>query len=155
MSACCSGHGERRDCPVCGQRCWPVSRQTMLHQVQFPNNQHLLEDDYAFCANWNCTAGYFSISSVILKLQLRAFQPGQQAMLCYCFDITESVYCSALQDGSSESIKGFVVQQTKEDLCGCELRNPSGRCCLASFRRIEKNDMPCPPVKAGSRCCSS
>jgi len=110
----------------------------MLHQVQFPNNQSLPAGDYGFCSNKGCTTGYFSSSTVIPKTQLRAFQSGQQPMLCHCFDISESSYRAALTDGTAQGMKAFVVQQTKEKLCACEARNPSGRCCLASFRAMEK-----------------
>jgi len=110
----------------------------MLHQLQFPDNQDIAESDYAFCANRDCQVGYFSSSDTITKNRMRAFQPEQQMKLCYCFDISESVYRTALEDGTAEAIKTFVVQQTKEKLCACESRNPSGRCCLASFKQMEK-----------------
>ncbi len=138
--SCCSTTTKKRRmaCPACDQSSLPVSRQTMLHQVQFPDNQSLPEGDYGFCSNKDCTAGYFSSSIVIPKIQLRTFQSEQIAMLCHCFDISESVYRTALSNGTSKAMKAFVVQQTKEGLCACESRNPSGRCCLASFRQIEK-----------------
>jgi len=110
----------------------------MLHQVQFPDNQRLAAGDYAYCANRACTTGYFSPSTRIPKSKLRAFQPGQAAVLCHCFDISESAYRSALTNGTAAAMKAFVVQQTKEGLCACESRNPSGRCCLASFKAMEK-----------------
>ncbi len=109
----------------------------MLHQVQSPDNQHIPEDDYAFCANMDCHLGYFSASHVFPKDKLRAFQPNQTAMLCYCFDISQSDYSKALQSNESEAMKAFVVQQTKDQLCACESRNPSGRCCLVDFKRME------------------
>jgi len=110
----------------------------MLQQVQFPVNQSITENDYAFCSNRDCITGYFSASDIIPKSGLRAFQPNLDAMLCHCFDISESVYRAALANGSAEAMKAFVVQQTKDGLCACESRNPSGRCCLASFRQMEK-----------------
>jgi len=110
----------------------------MLHQVQFPDNQALAAGDYAFCSNRACMIGYFSPSTHIPKSKLRAFQPGQAAMLCHCFDISESTYRSALANASAAATKAFVVQQTKEGLCACESRNPSGRCCLANFRVMEQ-----------------
>jgi len=125
-------------CPGCSQSCLPASRQTMLHQIQFPNNQNLAEGDYAFCSNWDCTIGYFSTSTAVLKSQLRVFQSGQNVMLCHCFGISEPAYRAALAGGTAETIKAFVVQQTKNGLCACEFRNPSGRCCLSSFFKMRK-----------------
>ncbi len=139
-SSCCHSSTKKvhDTCPECEKECFPVSRQTMLHQLQFPNNQSLPEGDYLFCANQHCTVGYFSISAVIPKSQLRAFQSDRKPMLCHCFDISGPVYRAALADGTAKAIKAFVVEQTKAALCACESRNPSGRCCLADFRQMEK-----------------
>jgi len=140
MSSCCKSTTQtgRTVCPACGQHCLPVSRQTMLHQIQAPQNQQIHAADYAFCANRRCSTGYVSANEVIPKSELRAFQPGQPAMLCHCFDISEASYRTALSDGTAAAIKAFVIQQTKEKLCACESRNPSGRCCLAGFKQMAK-----------------
>jgi len=111
----------------------------MLHQVQFPDNRSMPDGDYRFCADKACTVGYFSPTTVIPKAQLRAFQAGQTAMLCHCFDISEASYRAALENGEAQAIKDFVVRQTKEHLCACEARNPSGRCCLAGFQQLGKS----------------
>ena len=141
--SCCSSNSTskkmRKDCPECGESCLSVALQTMLLHVQFPGNQHITEEDYFFCPSMQCNAGYFSSSVIIPKQQLRAFKPHQQNMLCYCFDISELQYRSALEAGTSDPIKAFVVEQTKSGTCACETRNPSGRCCLAAFKRLEKN----------------
>jgi len=111
----------------------------VLHQLQFPDNQNLAQGDYAFCANSDCLNGYFSKCNRIAKSQLRVFQSAAATMLCHCFDISETSYRAALANGSALAIKAFVIQQTKEGLCACESRNPSGRCCLADFRRLEQS----------------
>jgi len=138
--SCCHtpSKNTRMMCPECHQTCVPVSMQTMLHQVQSPDNQHIADGDYAYCANHDCPIGYFSAANSISKTSLRAFQPSQQPMLCHCFDISESAYRTALANGTAAAMKDFVIHQTKQKLCACEPRNPSGRCCLASFQKLEK-----------------
>ena len=140
LSSCCNTNLKkgRKDCPECGQSCLPVSRQTMLHQVRFPANQNLAEGDYVFCVNQGCSVAYFSTSYVIPKTDLRVFQGNQTDMLCYCFDISKATYRAALADGTAKAKKDFVVRQTKAKLCACESRNPSGRCCLVSFKQMEE-----------------
>ncbi len=111
MSCCCSSAAskkERQDCPECGKPCLPVIKQAILHQVQFPNNQSIAEGDYAFCANRGCATGYFSASTMIPKSTLRTFRTGAEAMLCYCFDISEATYRTALGDGTAQAMKAFV-----------------------------------------------
>ena len=136
--SCCAAStvASRSVCPTCGGSGVGVSRQTLLHQVPFPDNQSLADEAYAYCADPDCPTGYFFAADTIPKQRLRAFRDGR-AMLCHCFDISRESYRVALADGTAAQIKAFVVRQTKERLCACESRNPSGRCCLADFRRME------------------
>ncbi|MDQ6988677.1 MAG: hypothetical protein Q9M19_02250 [Mariprofundaceae bacterium] len=140
--SCCSANISKKvrsHCPKCDEPCLNMSSHTLLHQVQFPDNQKITQDDYAFCPNHLCHVGYFSPSHMIPKQKLRAFKESQKAMLCYCFDISEHLYQSALESGTFKPIKEFVIQQTKLASCACETRNPSGRCCLAHFKDMEKS----------------
>lgn len=138
MSCCETPSSKRQDCPECGKSCLPVKRQTMLHQVAFPDNRKIPEEDFAYCPETACGVGYFSASNIIPKLKMRAFENNSQSMLCHCFDVSQPVYQAAIESATHEAIKAFVVQQTKSGACACEARNPSGRCCLADFARLEK-----------------
>ena len=93
---------------------------------------------YYYCPSEGCSIGYFSSEFEIPKQELREFQNIQQGWLCFCFDISVAVYRSALREKNSEVIKKFVMQKTREGECACETRNPTGKCCLANFKRIEK-----------------
>ncbi len=140
--ACCNENTRKKEhikCPECREPCINVSIKTLLHQLQFPENLSLdPKQQYAYCPDPLCHAGYFSNTSVFTKKQLRAFKPETTPMLCYCFDITQPRYLKALSDDTHQPIKEFVTQQTKASLCACEIRNPSGRCCLIDFKRMEK-----------------
>lgn len=142
--SCCNktdASEKRKDCPECGDVCIGVNLTTMRHQVKFPDNHNIVEGEYSFCPNPQCGVGYFSPSNTISKDKLRAFQHksnGYETLLCSCFDISQDDYLSALKAGEHEPIKNFVIQQTKLGACACEIRNPSGRCCLANFKRLEK-----------------
>jgi hypothetical protein len=111
---------------------------TLYHQVRFPENQLIAPDNYYFCPSIQCPIAYFSIAGdIILKQQLRTFQAIQNGKLCYCFDIDAEEYLSAITTSQGESIKNFVIQRTQSGECACEIRNPSGQCCLANFKRLE------------------
>jgi hypothetical protein len=53
------------------------------------------------------------------------------------FVIVTEQYLSALRDHRAEPLKAFVMQRTQVEECACEIRNPSGQCCLANFKRLE------------------
>ncbi|MDQ7074542.1 MAG: hypothetical protein Q9O24_05180 [Gammaproteobacteria bacterium] len=138
--SCCGSKSKtvRQNCPECGQTGLSVSKQTLLHQLVAPDNRDLSDSDYFFCAESSCSLAYFSAQLFFPTSHLRAFTGSEQKRLCYCFDITATEYQSALQEGGAAKIKQFVMAQTKAGLCACEARNPSGRCCLLDFKRLEK-----------------
>ncbi len=141
MSDCCGPNTSpqtRQICPECGSTCKRVGMPTLYHQVRFPENQVIITDSYYFCPAKTCSIAYFSSAgNTIPKQYLRSYQAIQNDALCYCFGIDAAQYLSALNTLHAESIKDFVVQRTKAGECACEIRNPSGLCCLANFKRLE------------------
>ncbi|OQK16042.1 hypothetical protein AU255_13085 [Methyloprofundus sedimenti] len=144
MSDCCAKKSETTHsyaCPECHQFGKSISLKTLYHNVRFPENQQILADSYFYCANKSCAVAYFSISGKILAQYLLSSAQAQAIeadKLCYCFDISAAQYRSALKDNIAERVKNFVIEQTKTGLCACEIRNPSGQCCLAKFKQIDK-----------------
>lgn len=142
MADCCSNSSptpNAHDCPSCGASATRVGIKTVYHQVRFPENQAIHPGDYCFCPAEACTVAYFSTAGdTVLKQQLRIDGNIREGLLCYCFDITEAQYRSALQAGSAAALKHFVIEQVKAGYCACEITNPSGQCCLAKFKQLEK-----------------
>jgi Zinc binding domain len=142
MSDCCGNISTKASvgpCPQCGMACKNVEQRTLYHQVRFPENQGIVSDSYYFCPSKDCDTAYFSsIGNSIPKQQLTTHQDIQDDKLCYCFDIDKADYLSALSTDKSEAIKNFVILRTKSGECACELRNPSGQCCLAKFKQLQK-----------------
>ncbi|WNB75935.1 MULTISPECIES: putative iron-sulfur cluster-binding metallochaperone [Methylomonas] len=141
MSDCCCQNTSTKTkqiCSECGSTCKSVGMSTLYHQVRFPENQSIITDSYYFCPAKTCPVGYFSsAANIIPKQHLRSYQAIQNDELCYCFDIDAEQYLSALKVQRAEPIKDFVMQRTKAGECACEIRNPSGQCCLANFKRLE------------------
>lgn len=138
MSDCCSSTNDtkkpvnRHICPNCSLENKPVSTSTILQHILNPWEWEFEEQQYYFCDNPECDVVYFSQdNSVIRKPELRT-QVGiktksKDALLCYCYGI------SYRQVEEIPKLKQFVIAKTKSQLCACEIRNPSGRCCLKDF----------------------
>ena len=141
MTDCCYPNTfakTKQICTKCGSTCKSVGMPTLYHQVRFPENQSLTTESYYFCSAKTCSVGYFSSAgNIIPKQHLRNYPAIQNDALCYCFDIDASQYLSAIKAHRAELIKEFVMQRTKASECACEIRNPSGQCCLANFKRLE------------------
>ncbi len=141
MTDCCAHSACDRTPPktaVCsrnGRRYTGVALRTVLHHVRQPWARALTEQAYYFCDDPDCDVVYFGDDqSLLMRADLR-HAVGQKSIspdktLCYCFDIDTS---SLLTREEQVRARAFVIEQTRNANCDCEIRNPSGRCCLKNF----------------------
>ena len=125
-------------CPSCGAAAKPVARITLMHQVVAPLNQKLPSDAFFFCSGAACKAVYFSEGGVVIDSSQVRWAVGQKStdadrMICYCFGVTHSGVMEEIEQTGCSCSKTFVVEQTRLKNCACEIRNPSGKCCLREF----------------------
>ena len=138
MTNCCTTNNRlppRATCPVNGQMYPQVSRRAVLHQIRQPWRRDLTAKQFYFCDDPNCEVVYFGDNhQVFLQHDMRQ-TVGQKSTafnkpVCYCFDIR----LTDLQtDNDHIRLKSFVTEQTRSSTCDCEIRNPSGKCCLRDF----------------------
>lgn len=145
MGNCCSSNKDKSSlvnqvvmCPSCHARAKGVGLTTLLHQVKAPLNQSLSDQAYFFCAQVDCETVYFTLNGLRFNREQICGSVGQKSLdpertLCYCFDITAAMVSDEIRLEGNSSSKAFVVEQTKLKNCACDLRNPSGRCCLKEF----------------------
>ncbi len=138
MSSCCSSNSNecssprKRLCPANQRAGVQVERATVLHHLKRPWAQQLPEQQYYFCDDAQCDVVYFGEDDSVITLDAVRTAVGQksqdnQRTLCYCYGITAEDY------QREPECKTFVIAQTKDGVCACETRNPSGRCCLKDF----------------------
>jgi len=143
MSDCCSttenktAHPKKHCCPKNGIEYTEVSAKTISHHIK----QAWLWNDkglrYFFCSDPDCDIVYFGDDgSVISKTQLRTTvgvkEKSNDTPACYCFGVSKA---DAI---NNPSIRAYVMSQTKQAQCSCDVSNPSGRCCLKDFPRTGK-----------------
>ncbi len=139
MTSCCTTQTSKANCLKCLGTSQSVWKETLLHNVMFPLNMTIEEEQYYYCADIDCKVGYFTQEGYIInKKDIQTYNQIKEGWLCYCFGISASIYKAKLMGGDAKPIKSFVIQQTKQGTCACEIRNPSGKCCLANFKRLEK-----------------
>ena len=140
QNSCCDRPAQKSSCPACGENCTSVSMKTLLHQVQFPLNTQLPSEPFYFCHNPQCGTGYFSESGLVInQTQLVEREKIQQQWLCYCFDISRKRYLEDMVSGEDAETLAFVKEKTESGDCACEVKNPSGKCCLAEFKKVAAN----------------
>jgi hypothetical protein len=70
----------------------------------------------------------------VTALRLRPTWKGGD-VLCFCFDHRERELVSAVAAGDGHRVGASIEARVKAGDCACELRNPTGRCCLPEVRR--------------------
>ncbi len=135
--SCCSTDTPTQSvaCPACGQQGDAVTTTTLLHQLRRPWQQEVGDADYYFCSRRDCDVVYFSAQGAAFNTGQLRQAVGQKSTaaertLCYCFDIR---FNDIEERGAEQRLRDFVIAKTRDKLCRCEERNPSGRCCLRDF----------------------
>jgi len=130
--------GERRACPVCGLLCEPVAWRTVaaLAVGPIPPRQ-----SYWLCRDPECELVYFGASGVRVSLHDIRVRPGFKSggdLLCYCFLFRRTQLAMATAIPLADRIAALV----KDSGCACEVRNPSGKCCLPEVRNLARELAP-------------
>lgn len=132
MNDCCStdprpDNPRKCRCPVNGREYSEVSTRTITHHIKEAWNWDSKGRRYFFCDDPGCKVAYFADDgSVIPKTLLRTQGSFADALVCYCFGISQAL-------ARDPRARAFVVQQTSQGQCSCVTSNPSGRCCLTDF----------------------
>ena len=132
MNTCCAASASKTaPCPVNGKLYKQVKRKTIFHQVAKPWSHSLPEQAYYYCDDPKCDVVYFGEDkSLITTDEMRLDTDTRNNTLCFCFNVS-------IDDlkNNKELCKSFVTDQTRQSTCDCEIRNPSGKCCLKDFKK--------------------
>lgn len=130
-------------CQICGEVGRIVEKQTVVHQVKSEKLSSVADTEYRFCSSANCDVVYYlADGSVFTTADVRELvtskTKGDDRPLCYCFGFTEGNVRREIVLKGETTIPTQVMQFIKEKLCACEIRNPSGACCLGEINRAKK-----------------
>lgn len=130
-------------CGECGETGRAVSRQTVAHHVKSEKLASVETDEYKFCSSKNCPVVYYSASGGAFTVEdarelVTVKSSGDERPLCYCFGFTEGFARREIEQTGASSVPQQVSRFIKEKLCACEIRNPSGACCLGEINRTVK-----------------
>ena len=132
-----AAHPKKHPCPNNGLEYAEVSAKTISHHLKHAWKWKDKGVRYFFCTDPDCDVVYFGDDgSTFTKAHLRTTvgikETSNDALACYCFGISKA---DAIND---PSIRQYVMSQTKNAQCSCDVSNPSGRCCLKDLPRSDK-----------------
>ena len=145
MSGCCTDQCEvpapapqTGVCPQCGTKGQSVSTLTVKSLVK--DHTRVAQGDYFFCRTPDCDAVYFSERGLFrkadLKVRVGRKETEDPIPLCYCFDYSRADIRQDVEEKGSTDILERIKAEVEAGYCACEVKNPSGHCCLGDVTRV-------------------
>lgn len=151
MSDCCSVNVKAGTapavmaCPVSGGRSKQVDILTVKSLVRqlplgMPNTQ------YYFCDASDCEVVYFPLDPEApsfrrgdLLVRVGAKEIEDPVPICYCFGFTRQNIWDEIRSTGKSTIATRIAAEVEAGRCACEVKNPSGKCCLGDITRAAKD----------------
>ena len=156
MSSCCSIPSSDKTlaiCAVCGQTGKAVQRITLEHLLLKNRASQLLNVDYFFCPTPTCDVVYFSNLShqyfhkKDVRVRVGIKETSDPIPICYCFGFTREKIFDEIRATGKSTAAAYITNKVKSGECACEIKNPSGRCCLGEVNKAIKEGM----VRSGAK----
>jgi hypothetical protein len=144
---CCGPNAERQAvataCPRCGVVGHEVGRETVGAMVSLEVPAAVLaRPRFRFCKTPTCAVVYYAdnvvVERALVRVPVHVKDPGIDVPLCYCFGHTRRSIAEEIATTGSSTASSSIAREIKAGHCACELKNPSGRCCLGDVRRAVK-----------------
>ena len=125
-----------RQCPRCGTRGRSVERLTV---AALTTGSVPADPPYRLCRRLDCEVVYFGENGTTITAAGLHVAPGMKskapgALLCYCFQYDRGDIEAELATAGATTIPQRIAAEVKAGNCACEVRNPSGRCCLGDVQ---------------------
>jgi hypothetical protein len=129
-------------CPVSGRRSKQVTLLTVRTLVrELPLG--MPSTAYYFCEDPACDVVYFPSNPQAplfrrenLWVRIGLKEKCDPIPVCYCFGFTRK----DIQDEIQQKGKSIIAEQIKAEVqagrCACEVKNPSGKCCLGNVTKV-------------------
>ncbi len=125
-------------CPSCGKKGKPVAVLTVKSLVR----DHMRVPTsvfYSFCRTVDCEVVYFSGQAVFtkpdVKVRVGIKETADPIPLCYCFDYSRDDIRRDIEAAGQTWVLEEIKTEVQGGFCACEVKNPSGACCLGDITR--------------------
>ncbi len=153
MSDCCSVNAKSGSapavmaCPTNGARSKRVDALTVKSLVRklplgMPNTQ------YYFCDASDCELVYFALDTEAprfrredLVVRVGAKETADPIPICYCFGFTRQDIWDEIGSTGKSTVGEQIRAEVAAGHCACEVKNPSGKCCLGDVTRAARDEL--------------
>ncbi len=148
--SCCSitTGGETSICKECGSKGKSVKEITLKSLVKESKLGGIKNfTGLCFCETSTCKVVYFNneqnfyLHKEDVKIMVGIKETKGPIPICYCFGWTQDrIFSQIKQQGYSRAVQE-ISAKVKSGECACEVKNPSGRCCLGEVNKWVKRGM--------------
>jgi Zinc binding domain len=151
MSDCCSVNAKIGTmpailpCPGNGTRSKMVDMLTVKSLVRtLPLG--LPDTQYYFCDASDCDVVYFAseVDAPMFRREDLIVRVGAKEIvdpitICYCFGFTRQDIGDEIRSTGKSTLAKRIAAEVEAGRCACEVKNPSGKCCLGDVTRTVKD----------------
>ena|SRR5437867_5682886 len=123
-------------CNQCGARGQKVGRETIEALLTPEAVKRLEAGAYFFDSSPDCEVVYFSnehnsyFTKVDGRIRVGIKESEPPISICYCFGHTVESARAEIQATGRSTVAAEITKEIQAGHCACEVKNPSGRCCL-------------------------
>ncbi len=144
---CCTPQPKGKvECPKCGKKAKGVLGKTIQHLLTNKAKSNIaLYDGFYYCKTSTCRVIYFRGDEILtqedLSVKVGLKDGTTPANLCYCFGWTkERIEDEIFKNGKSGAIDDIKHKMATVG-CSCEIKNPSGNCCMGDVSKYIKDNL--------------
>src|SRR5258707_15696346 len=98
-----------------------------------------------YCEAPGCVAFFFPLNTQAPLFRGEALGAGvgdkeieDPLLVCYCFGFTRQDIWDEIRSTGKSTVAKRITAEVEAGRCACEMKNPSGKCCLGDVTRIVK-----------------
>ena len=142
---CCVASVEARtssQCPLSGGDGRPVDWTTVAALVSgsVPRRQEVY-----LCPDAACELVYFGDRGLTLRMEEVRVAPGwklgSSGLACYCFEHSREAIVDEARTLRRSPTAEAIRTQVRAKNCACEVRSPSGKCCLKEIDELVRSSV--------------
>jgi len=152
-AACALPQSKPGICPLCGSKGKSVSTLTVKSLAR-NHTKVVTPATYSFCRHPDCAAVYFSDEIVFtkkdVKVRVGIKERENPVPVCYCFGYMRQDIRRDMETHGQTGIPARIKAEVQGGFCACEVKNPSGACCLGDITRAVQEIRAETPEKASA-----
>jgi CopZ-like zinc binding protein len=141
-------------CPSCATVGQVISDQTIQAILKPEQALSLLAVGRRFCATPSCEVVYYgddgrAVTKSEIPIRVGLKESEDPIPLCYCFGFSLADVRREIVETGLCTVPARIKAEVRAGQCSCEIKNPSGTCCLGEVNRAVKQEQEA--VRAGEK----